>query len=87
MSPRVRDMNANDHYFFDEIIKRSVRANDMNDVRKDSDDYRDALNALRAEFDRKLAVLRQPGASQRLQEAFDATPAEIAKAANAARKR
>jgi prevent-host-death family protein len=47
----------------------------------------DPLAALRAEFDRELAVLRQPGASQKLQEAFDATPAEIAKAANAGRRK
>ncbi len=59
----------------------------MRKLRKDSDDYRDALNALRAEFDRELAVLRQPGASQKLQEAFAATPVEIAKAANAALRR
>jgi hypothetical protein len=62
-------------------------ARQMRKLRKDSDEYRDALNALRAEFDRELAVLRQPGASQKLQEAFDATPAEIAKAANAALRR
>ena len=59
----------------------------MPHLRKDSDEYRDALDALRAEFDRELAVLRQPDASQKLQEIFDATPAEIAEAANAARRR
>jgi prevent-host-death family protein len=48
---------------------------------------RDPLAALRARFDRQLAVLQEPGASQKLQEAFDATPAEIARAANAARRK
>jgi prevent-host-death family protein len=49
----------------------------------------DPLSTLRAEFDRELAVLRQPGASRKLHKAFAATPAEIAKAANdaAGRKR
>ena len=64
-----------------------VQPRQMPDIRKDSDEYRGALNALRAEFDRKLAVLRQPDASQKLQDAFDATPAEIAAAANTARHR
>jgi hypothetical protein len=54
---------------------------------KDSDKHSDALSALRAEWDRKPAVLRRPDASQKLQEAFDSTPAEIAAAANKARKR
>jgi prevent-host-death family protein len=44
---------------------------------------RDPLAALRAEFDRELAVLRQPNAGRKLREIFAATPAEIAKAANA----
>jgi hypothetical protein len=59
----------------------------MSDISKDSDKYGDALSELRAEWDRELAVLRRPDASEKLQKAFDATPAEIAKAANAARRR
>jgi hypothetical protein len=59
----------------------------MPEISKDSEKHRDALSALRAEFDRELAVLQQPDAAQRLQEIFDSTPAEIAAAANAARKR
>jgi hypothetical protein len=47
----------------------------------------DPLSALRAEFDRELAVLQQPGASETLRKVFASTPAEIAEAANAARKR
>jgi len=47
----------------------------------------DPLTALRAEFDRELAVLRQPNAGRKLRKAFAATPAEIAKAANAAGRR
>jgi hypothetical protein len=47
----------------------------------------DALTALRAEFDRELAVLRQSGAGEKLRKIFAATPAEIAKAANAASRR
>lgn len=43
----------------------------------------DPLAALRAEFDRELAVLREPGAARKLRRAFAASPAEIAKAANA----
>ncbi len=47
----------------------------------------DPLAALRAEFDRELAVLQQPGASEKLRKLFASTPAEIADAANAARRR
>ena len=45
---------------------------------------RDPLTALRAEFDRELAALRQQDAPKRLRKAFASTPAAIAKAANAA---
>jgi prevent-host-death family protein len=44
----------------------------------------DPLAVLRAEFDRELAVLNEPGAGARLREAFRATPAQLAAAANAA---
>ncbi len=47
----------------------------------------DPLAALRAEFDRELAVLRQPDAARKLRRAFDSTPAELAEAANAASRR
>jgi prevent-host-death family protein len=47
----------------------------------------DPLAALRAEFDRELAVLRQPDAARKLQKAFDSTPEELAEAANAAPRR
>jgi hypothetical protein len=48
---------------------------------------RDPLTALRAEFDRELAVLRQPNAPEKLRKVFASTPAQIAKAANAAGRR
>lgn len=43
----------------------------------------DPLRRLREDFDRELAVLRAPGAADRLREIFDATPEEMADAANA----
>jgi prevent-host-death family protein len=45
---------------------------------------KDPLRRLREEFDRELAVLQAPGAEEKLREIFDATPEEIARAANAA---
>lgn len=47
----------------------------------------DPMVALRAEFDRELAVLREPGAGERLRRAFRATPEEFADAAVAAASR
>jgi prevent-host-death family protein len=47
----------------------------------------DPLKRLREEFERELAVLREPGADDRLREIFAASPEEIAAAANAAAKR
>jgi prevent-host-death family protein len=44
----------------------------------------EALTALRAEFDREMAVLRRPGAAEKLRQLSTVTPAEIAEAANAA---
>lgn len=41
----------------------------------------DPLAALRAEWDRKLAWLREPGASEEIRRIFDATPEELAQAA------
>ncbi|PYQ27597.1 MAG: hypothetical protein DMF56_19655 [Acidobacteria bacterium] len=48
---------------------------------------RDPLNALREEFDRELAALRNADAPRKLRRAFGSTPAAIAKAANAAGRR
>jgi len=48
---------------------------------------RDPLTALRAEFDRELSVLARPGAANELRRMFASRPANIAKAANAARRR
>jgi len=42
---------------------------------------------VRAEWDRKLACLNEPGAEEKLRKILDSTPAEIAAAANAARRR
>ena len=47
----------------------------------------DPLVALREEFDRRLAEIRQANAPEKLRKVFAATPADIAKAANAARHR
>ena len=48
----------------------------------------DPLKALRAEFDREMAVLAQPGSSARLRKALRAaTPAQLARAANASARR
>ena len=44
----------------------------------------DPLSALWAEFDRELAYLREPGAGAELLRFFNATPDELAQAANAA---
>ena len=44
----------------------------------------DPLRRLREEFDRELAVLQAPGAEDKLREIFDATPEDMAKAANTA---
>jgi PHD/YefM family antitoxin component YafN of YafNO toxin-antitoxin module len=44
----------------------------------------EALATLRAEFDREIAVLRQPGAAEKLRQLSSVTPEEIAEAANSA---
>jgi prevent-host-death family protein len=44
----------------------------------------DPLRALRGEFERELAMLRAPGAGERLRDAFAASPQSLADAANAA---
>jgi hypothetical protein len=44
----------------------------------------DPLSTLRAEFDRELAYLREPDTGGELRRLFDATPDELADAANAA---
>lgn len=47
----------------------------------------DPLAALREEWDRQLAWLKQPDAGEIIQKLFDATPEELAESANAARQR
>ena len=47
----------------------------------------DPLTTLRAEFDRELSVLREANAARRLQKVFASSPAEVARAANAASRR
>jgi prevent-host-death family protein len=47
----------------------------------------DPLAEMRAEWDRRLAVLNEPGADEKLRKFMDSTPAEIAAAANAAARR
>lgn len=47
----------------------------------------DRLRLLREEFERELALLQGPGAEEKLREIFDATPEEMADAANAAASR
>jgi prevent-host-death family protein len=44
----------------------------------------DPLARIRAQIDRELACLREPGAGAKLREIFHSTPEEIAKAANSA---
>lgn len=46
----------------------------------------DPLRTLRAEFDRELAVLGEADAPERLRDAFRASPADLAVAANARRQ-
>lgn len=48
---------------------------------------KDPLVALGREFDRELEALRQRAASSKLRKAFAATPAQLARAANATRSR
>jgi hypothetical protein len=48
---------------------------------------RDPLATLRAELDVDLAVLGQPGASEKLRKVFASTPSQLARAANAAARR
>jgi hypothetical protein len=50
-------------------------------------DWPEALMALRAELDRELAYLREPDPGAKMRKIFAASPAEIAKAANAAGRR
>lgn len=55
-----------------EELKREAQANDP-------------LETLHRRFDRELDALRAPDAASRLRKAFRATPAQLARAANAAR--
>lgn len=47
----------------------------------------DPLTTLRAEFDQELAVLRDAKATSKLHKVFASTPAQLARAANAAASR
>ena len=47
----------------------------------------EAMAKLRKEWDEELAVLKEPGTSERLIEIFHMTPEEMAAAANAAERR
>jgi hypothetical protein len=47
----------------------------------------DPLVVLRAEFDRELAILDDQRTAAKLHQAFDASPAQIARAANKAARR
>ena len=47
----------------------------------------DPMTRLRAQWDRELAVLREPGAGDKLREFIASTPEQLAEAANAAERR
>jgi prevent-host-death family protein len=47
----------------------------------------DPLTTLRQEFDRELAILREPGTAGKLRKVFASSPARLAKAANDASRR
>ncbi|HEX7681427.1 MAG TPA: hypothetical protein VF713_25100 [Thermoanaerobaculia bacterium] len=72
-----------------EAIRRT--ASDVKGHRRDTVDEdaasSDPLTALRVEFDRELAVLRKPGAANKLRKIFASAPSEIAKAANATKRK
>jgi prevent-host-death family protein len=85
----VADAKANGevvvtHYNRPEVVVVSI---DRYSKLKADAEANDPLSALRAEFDRELAYLREPGAGDKLRRLFNATPAEIADAANAAASR
>ncbi len=61
-----------------------VLSMDRYDALKRQAAAKDPLAVLRQEFDRQLAPLRERGAAAKLRKAFAATPARLAKAANAA---
>jgi prevent-host-death family protein len=69
------------HYNRPEVVVISI---DRYSKLKAEAEANDPLTTLRAEFDRELAYLREPGAGAELLRLFrDATPEEIAHAANA----
>ena len=85
----VEEVNANGEVVVTNYNRPAVVVLSMEryaKLKKDSAST-DPLAALRAEFDEELAVLRQPNAGQRLRKIFAASPAEIAKAANAPGRR
>jgi prevent-host-death family protein len=82
----VADAKANGevvvtHYNRPEVVVVSI---DHYSKLKDEAAANDPLAALWAEFDRELAYLREPGAGAELRRLFEATPEELAVAANAA---
>src|SRR3954452_14037724 len=82
----VADAKANGevvvtHYNRPEVVVLSI---DRYSKLKADAAANDPLTTLRAEFDRELAYLREPGAGDKLRRVFNATPDEIADAANAA---
>jgi prevent-host-death family protein len=85
----VKEANANGEVVVTNYNRPEVVVVSMERYAKLKSDAmaRDPLTALRAEFDRELAVLQQPGASEKLRKLFASTPAEIANAVNAARQR
>jgi len=85
----VADVNTNGevvvtHHNRAEVVVVSLARYEQLNRRANANE---ALTALRAEFDREMSVLRQPGAVKKLRQLSDVTPEEIAKAANAAAAR
>jgi hypothetical protein len=57
-------------------------------AKMNGDSFDDAMAKLRTEWDEQLAVLKEPGAGEKLQELMSTvTPEEIAEAANAETRR
>src|SRR3954452_15370005 len=86
----VADAKANGevvvtHYNRPEVVVLSI---DGYSKLKADAEANDPLATLRAEFDRELAYLREPGAGDKLRRVFtNTTPDEIANAANAVARR
>jgi hypothetical protein len=86
----VADAKANGEVFVTHYNRPEVVVVSMDRYSKLKADaaVNDPLTALRAEFDRELAYLREPGAGAALRRLFvNATPEALADAANAALRR